>query len=89
MPKIQDLTGKTFGIWKVVEKTNKKALCGAYLYKCLNTKSNEIALKHAGYLKQFKDRKSKSTTKCGRPRKWIIKKVPIKKWKIIKRPIVE
>lgn len=89
MPKIQDLTGKTFGIWKVVEKTNKKALCGAYLYKCLNTKSNEIALKDLSYLRQFKKRKSNNTTKRGRPRKWIIKKVPIKKWKIVKTPIGE
>ena len=45
MPKIiQDLTGKTFGIWKVLEN-KQKAACGAYLYKCLNIK--------------FKDRKSK------------------------------
>lgn len=75
MPKIQDLTGETFGIWKVIKKTNKKALCGAYLYECLNIKSNEIVLKHAGYLKQFKDRKSSKTT-AGRKRKWIIIKKP-------------
>ena len=41
----------------------------------LRVKSNEIALKHAGYLKQFKDRKSSKTT-AGRKRKWIIIKKP-------------
>ena len=62
--------------YKIIdEKFISKALCGAYLYECLNIKSNEIVLKHAGYLKQFKDRKSSKTT-AGRKRKWIIIKKP-------------
>lgn len=82
--------GKTFGIWKIIEKTiyrNKNN--GSILYKCLNIKNNSYALKDLSYLRQFKKRKSNNTTKRGRPRKWIIKKVPIKKWKIVKTPIGE
>lgn len=86
MSKIQDLTGKTFGIWKVVEKTNKRTPSGNIIYKCLNTKDNNIYFKNSSYLKQFLKRGSLKTT-AGRKRKWVIKKIPIKKWKIIKTPI--
>lgn len=77
MPKIQDLTGKTFGIWKVTKKTTKRSENGgSIVYECLNLKNNKLYLKDTGYLYQFKNRKSKTTTLRGRPRKWIIVKKP-------------
>ena len=82
--------GKTFGIWKIIEKTNKRNRNnGSILYKCLNLTNNSYHFKDLSYLKQFKKRNSKTSTLRGRPRKWIITKVPVKKWKIIKTPINE
>lgn len=77
MPRIINLEGQTFGIWKVICRTNEKNKNnGSILYKCLNTKTNKTSLKDAGYLKQFKARNSKNATTRGRPRKWIIIKKP-------------
>jgi len=78
MPQIINLAGKTFGIWKVLEKTDQKLEGnGSYLYKCVNTKTGEIALKNGSYLRQFQKRNSVRSTTRGRPRKWIITKVAI------------
>ena len=73
MPKINNFTGKTFGIWRVVSQTDKRTSSGNIIYKCLNTNDNKIYLKNSSYLIQFKARNSKKTTP-GRKRKWIIKK---------------
>ncbi|MBQ0045647.1 MAG: hypothetical protein KBS35_02035 [Mycoplasma sp.] len=78
MSRALDLTGQTFGIWKVIAKTDKRAYNGAIIYKCQNIKTKEIAYKHTGYLVRFKARGSMKTTP-GRKRKWII----------IKRPYIE
>lgn len=76
MPKIQDFTGQTFGIWRVLSKTNNKAPNGALIYKCINSKNKKIEYKSSSYLRQFKKRKSLNSTTRGRPRKWIIIKKP-------------
>lgn len=75
MRKINDLTGKTFGIWKIVKKTNKRTPSGNVIYECKNIKDGNFYFKNSSYLIQFKARKSKKTTP-GRKRKWIIIKKP-------------
>ena len=38
MCKINDLTGKTLGIWKIVKKANKRTPSGNVIYECKNIK---------------------------------------------------
>ena len=77
MPKRTDVTGQTFGIWKVLEKTNIRQACdGCILYKCLNTLNNQISYKSVSYLRQFVKRNSKSNI-AGRNKEYIIIKAPI------------
>ena len=77
MPKRTDVTGQTFGIWKVLEKTNIRQACdGCILYKCLNTLNNQISYKSVSYLRQFVKRNSKRNT-AGRNNEYIIIKAPI------------
>ena len=76
MPKRTDVTGQTFGIWKVLEKTNIRQACdGCILYKCLNILTNQISYKSVSYLRQFVKRNSKSNI-AGRNKKYEIIKAP-------------
>lgn len=75
MPKIQDLTGQTFGIWKVIKKTNKRSTSGEVIYRCHNINNGRNYDKSSHYLALFVKNGSKSTQR-GRPRKWIIIKKP-------------
>ena len=88
MPKASQYENKQIGIWKVIKKANKRDKIGRIIYLCLNTRTNKLSFKTSNFLAQVQKYKCK-TDKRGRPRKWIIKKVPIKKWKIVKTPIVE
>ena len=64
-----DLTGQVIGIWTVLEATDKRAKKGGeVIYKCRCSLDNKIYLKDTQYLRQFKQRGSKSM-KGGRPRK--------------------
>lgn len=68
MPKILDFTGQTIGIWKVLEKTDKRAEKGGeVVYKCLCSLDNKIYYKDTTYLRQFARRHSKNVV-GGRPR---------------------
>lgn len=87
MPKIQDLTGKTFGIWKVINKTHERTKSGCVVYKVKNMINGKIYFKSTWYLKQFVKENSFKTTP-GRPRKWIITKVPVKSWKVVRKPYI-
>ena len=88
MPKASHYENKQIGIWKVIKKTNKRDKIGRILYLCINIKTNQEFLKSSNFLAQVIKYKCKSD-KRGRPRKWVIKKIPVKKWKVIKTPIVE
>ncbi|MCQ2748177.1 MAG: hypothetical protein MJ223_02875 [Mycoplasmoidaceae bacterium] len=86
MPKIQDLTGQTFGIWNVIKKTNKRSAYGNTIYLCLNSLDNKKYFKSSDYLIRFKKRNSKST-QSGRPRKWKIIKKKVTKTIVVKVPV--
>lgn len=75
MPKVVDFTGQVFGIWKVLQKTDRRSESGCVVYKVQNLKDKTIHYKNSWYLIQFKKEKSFKTTP-GRRRKWIITKVP-------------
>lgn len=75
MPKQSDLSGQTFGVWKVVCKTSQRNEFGNVLYKCINLKDKKVYYKNSSYLTQYKKRGSFKTS-SGRRRKWIIIKKP-------------
>lgn len=75
MTNAKDYTGKKIGIWRVLEKTNKRDSAGRIVYLVENTRTHERILKSTNFLAMVQRRGSK-TDKVGRPRKWIIIKKP-------------
>ncbi|MDR3163818.1 MAG: hypothetical protein LBT77_01995 [Mycoplasmataceae bacterium] len=76
MPKRPSLVGQRFGLWDVVEKLSADKN-GHILYRCKNFKNNNERVMSTNWLRKIQREKIIHLRK-GRPRKWIITKIPYK-----------